>query len=142
MNDFRLYAPMVLRMGLSLVFLWFGFNQLFFPEMFLGYVPAVVTMPMQHFMEQHHPSLARSVEQTNQGLVFFNAVLELVFGLLLLLGLFTRIVAVVLLVHLLSIAFFLGYNDVMIRDLGLSIALLSVALYGHDSWCLETKLKK
>lgn len=142
MNNLQKYAPIILRLGLSLVFLWFGFNQVFNPEMFLGYMPNAVSMPMHQFMSQHHLLGVYSVEQASLRLISFNGIIELVFGTLLLLGIFTRVVAVVLLIHLLTIAASLGYNDVMIRDLGLSIALLSIIFYGTDDWCVEKKWRK
>lgn len=40
MRDPKQYAPIVLRIGISLVFLWFGIHQLISPETFLDYVPA------------------------------------------------------------------------------------------------------
>lgn len=131
------YAPAVLRIGLSLVFLWFGVNQLFSPEMFVGYVPQQVVMPMHQFMQSNHLMLVYSVEQASLRLISLNGILEIVLGILLLLGLFTRISATVLFLHLLSIAVGLGYNDVMIRDLGLSIALVAVFLNGPDQWTLD-----
>ena len=39
LKKYQKYAPLVLRIGLSLVFLWFGISQLVNPESFLGYVP-------------------------------------------------------------------------------------------------------
>ena len=138
-NRCQIFAPVLLRIGLSLVFLWFGFNQFFNPEMFLGYVPQQVAMLMYPFMQSHHLLLVYSAEQASLRLIMFNGIFEVILGMLLLLGLFTRITAGLLALHLLSIAVSLGYNDVMIRDGGLMIALVSIVLHGPDQWCLGKK---
>jgi len=38
-KSLRLYAPSVVRYGMSLVILWFGINQIIHPVEFLAYVP-------------------------------------------------------------------------------------------------------
>ena len=42
--------------------------------------------------------------------------------------------------HVLGIAATIGFNDIGVRDFGLSIAALSIALHGSDRYCLENKL--
>jgi uncharacterized membrane protein YphA (DoxX/SURF4 family) len=68
--------------------------------------------------------------------------LELSFGALLLLGLYTKLAAFVLALHLYGIAFSLGFNDLGVRDFGLASATLAVFLHGADKWCLDTKFIK
>ncbi|HLD06443.1 MAG TPA: DoxX family membrane protein [Candidatus Nanoarchaeia archaeon] len=116
--ELREYAPIVTRIGLSAVFLWFGISQLADPGYFLGYVP---------------DALAAQGET----LLLANGIFETVFGSLLLLGLFTRIAALLLGLHLLGIAGGLGYNDIAVRDIGLTLAAFSVALFGADRWTLD-----
>ena len=76
--------------------------------------------------------------QYNLGRILFDAFL----GSLLLLGFFTRIVALVSSIHLLTISLGLGYNDIAVRDIGLSIAAFSVFLNGEDSLCLGRRLRR
>ena len=38
-DKYSIYAPALVRVSLSLVFLWFGVNQLIDAETFIGYVP-------------------------------------------------------------------------------------------------------
>ena len=64
---------------------------------------------------------------------------EVVFGLLLLAGFFTRFVACVLGVHFFLILLGLGYNDIAVRDFSLMLITFSVALGGADQWCLDKK---
>ena len=113
------YAPAVLRWGLSLVFLWFGLNEIFLPEDFLGYLPSYL------------PLL--------EGLIIAHGVTLTLLGLLLAAGIFTRYVAIILALMLLQIIPELGYNEIMVRDVGLFFATVSVALRGQDSFCLYPK---
>ena len=124
--NYKEYAPIVLRISLSLVFLWFGFTSIFNYEVLVGYLPEFVY------------SLGISL----QSIMLLNGIFEIVFGTLLIIGLFTRVVAFVLFLHILSIMFSLGYNDVAIRDFGLAFATLAVFLNGADKWSLDRKLKR
>jgi hypothetical protein len=56
-----------------------------------------------------------------------------------LLGIYTRISALFLGLHLFGIAFSLGINAVRIRDFGLAVATISVFLNGNDFMCLSHK---
>ncbi|HEY9703533.1 MAG TPA: DoxX family membrane protein, partial [Allocoleopsis sp.] len=74
--------------------------------------------------------------------VFLNACFELIFAVLLGLGIFTRISALLLGLHLLGITIHVGFNPTGARDFGLALATLVIAMFGSDSLCLETKCKK
>ncbi len=119
----RDHAPAVLRIGLSLVFLWFGISQLARPESFLGYVP-------------------QWLASYSGAMLVGNGLLDLLLGALLLLGIFTRIAALIGGLHLLSISLSLGYNDIAVRDMGLAMAAFSVFLSGEDSLCLGRRLRR
>ena len=119
------YAPIVLRISLGLVFLWFGFTGVFNHESLVGYLPEFVY------------SLGISL----QSILLLNGIFEIIFGTLLIMGLFTRVVAFIFFLHTLLIIFLLGYNDIAIRDFGLALASLSISLYGADKWCLDRKLR-
>lgn len=123
LENYTQYSPAVLRIGISFVFLWFGLNQLLAPDNWLGYIP----------------NFTLNFGFDPVFLIYFNGAFETVLGTLLVIGVFTRIVSFLLFTHLLGIAFSLGYNDVMIRDLGLSIATFSVFLHGPDKWCRNSK---
>jgi uncharacterized membrane protein YphA (DoxX/SURF4 family) len=118
------YSKIILRIGLSLVFLWFGFNQLIDGESWTVFVP----------------EMALNFGLSASNLVFLNGMAEVIFGLLLILGLFTRVSSFILALHLFGISFGLGYNAIMIRDLGLAIATFVVFLNGRDKWCLDNKI--
>ncbi|MAE13490.1 hypothetical protein CMO92_02910 [Candidatus Woesearchaeota archaeon] len=126
LKGYRIYAAPLLRIALSLVFLWFGLNQLLNGQAWLGWLPSwTVLLPI-----------------SGETLLLFNGGLETLFGLFLLLGIFTRVSSLVLGLHLLVIAASLGYSDVMVRDLGLTLATLAVFLQGQDLFCLESRWEK
>lgn len=114
------YASIVVRLSISLLFLWFGINQLSLPEDFLGYLPGFL-------LQQENPGL----------FVFLNGIFETVLGFMLLIGWKARWIALILSVHLLSIAVTLGYNDIFIRDAALTLVTFSIFLRGEDGWCLK-----
>jgi uncharacterized membrane protein YphA (DoxX/SURF4 family) len=120
-------APTVLRIGMALVFLWFGSQQLLHTSMWIGLIPDWVT------------SLTGFTTAT---VVHFNGAFEIVFGLALLTGYFTRVTALLLALHMLSITFDIGYTAVGVRDFGLSIAAIAVFLNGSDYFTLDRKLEK
>ncbi len=116
------YAPVLLRISLALVFLWFGINQILFPQDFIGYLPDFVFQPQQGMMGMMN-AMVSYLPQQAYSLLLINGSIEIILGILLLLiGLFTRFASLILAFHLLIIAFSLGYNDVAIRDFGLALA--------------------
>ncbi len=76
-----------------------------------------------------------------QHLIFLNGSFEIVFGALLLIGLYTRLVSFFLGVHLIGIGIGLGYTDIAIRDIGLMFAAFSITLGGADIWTADYRRK-
>lgn len=126
LDKYKQYAPALVRVTISLVFLWFGLNQILDTSSWLQWLPA----------------WAYQLPLSPTAVLVLNGSFETVFGLLLLVGLFTRITALLLSLHLLGIAWTIGYNDVGIRDLGLALVTFSIFLSGSDRWSLDTKRKK
>ncbi len=124
--EFDKYSKPVLRIVMSLVFLYFGYQQVTAPGNWTGFIPGFF--------------LAFGVSA--EGLVMTNAFLELGLGTLMLLGLYTRIVSLILALHLFGIAFSIGFNPLGVRDFGLASATLVVFLNGADRFCLDFRLKK
>jgi uncharacterized membrane protein YphA (DoxX/SURF4 family) len=118
-------APVILRYGLSLVFIWFGINQLLNPSNFLGYLPNFI------FSSDYASTF-----------VIINGLFEIILSLFLIAGKFTRIVAFILSLHLIGIIFELGYGEVAIRDFGLLVATLSIMFYGPDSLSMDKRRRK
>jgi uncharacterized membrane protein YphA (DoxX/SURF4 family) len=124
LKNLEQYAPVVVRIGMALVFLWFALNQFFNPKIWVGYLP-------EFLASTSNPVL----------FIYLNAVFETILGIMLLLGIFTRLSALLLGLHLVIISISLGYSATAIRDWGLSIATLSIALHGHDNFCLMKNSK-
>ena len=112
----------VLRIGISLVFLWFGSQQFLHTEMWTSYIPQWV------------------VDKSPVGpltLVHINGAIEIIFGTALILGFFTRVSAFVLTLHMAHITTMVGYDSIGVRDFGLTIATFSIFLNGVDSLTLD-----
>ena len=120
MRNQQINAQILIRISIGLLFLWFGLNQIFDPNSFMGYLP----------------NFALSFASQT---ILINGIFETILGLLLLLGIFTRIVSLILSLHLLFITFSLGYNDIAVRDFILTLVTFSIFLQGHDKWCLMKK---
>ena len=126
-DKMRSFAPIIIRIGISFIFLWFGTQQIFNTEAWTSLIPGWIT----------------SVSGINASvLVHFNGAFEIVVGFCLLFGYFTRITAFLLAFHMLDIMFTVGYSSIGIRDFGLSMATISIFLYGADSWSLDKFLIK
>lgn len=121
------FAPIILRIGLSLVVLWFGTQQILNTGMWTSLIPTWLTS-------------MSGIDATVW--VHFNGAFEIVFGLCLLLGYFTRVTAFLLALHMLDITLTVGYTSVGVRDFGISMAMLAVFLHGMDAWSFDTLMKK
>ncbi len=134
------YGFLILRLGLSFLFLWFGITQLVSPESFYGYVPPWMYQHHLTMMGPFHVPFVHQMVSNPSPFVIMNGIFETILGICLLLGLFTRLAAFLLAVHLFFIALSLGYNDVAVRDLALFFATVSLVIMGPDRFSLERKL--
>jgi uncharacterized membrane protein YphA (DoxX/SURF4 family) len=123
--SFTLRGATILRLGLSLVFLWFGTQQFLHPEMWIGFIPE---------------SIIKISPVGPVTLVHINGALELVFGTALIFGLFTRISALILALHMAHITFLVGYDSIGVRDFGLVISAFAIFFNGADSLTLDNLL--
>lgn len=109
---------------MAAVILWFSLQQFMHPDMWTAYVP---------------DSATTITGFSAIALVYVNATFELIFGMFLVLGIYTRVSAVLLALHLLDIIWIVGYGEIGVRDFGLALALISVAMNGADMLCAEYK---
>lgn len=117
MNNIKKLSPSVLRIGIALVFIWFGWSQIHNANEWLGFVPQWVS---------DVSSLSVNT------IVYLNGIFEIVFGTALFFGFLTRFVAFFLALHILDITFIVGLNALGVRDFGLSIATVAVWMNGVD----------
>ena len=119
-------ANAVLRISMSLVFLYFGFSQVLNPDMWTGYVPEILTGSIL----------------TSNNIVMMNGIIELILGIYLITGIYTRVSSLILSVHLLFITLSIGMTPVGVRDFGLAVATLVIFLNGPDIFTLDSLFKK
>lgn len=122
----RELAPALLRVSLGLVFLYFSISQLNDPGAWSGFVPDFL-----------HVS---GISANN--IVIFNGFIEFVFGTFLIIGLYTRLSALIMSLHLFGIAFSIGFSPLGVRDFGLAFATLVVFLFGADRYSVDYKFGK
>lgn len=122
MNNLKNFSPIVLRVGIALVFLWFGWSQIHDAKQWVGFVPQWVS-------DISSLSLAT--------IVYLNGVFEILFGSALLLGFFTRFVAFFLALHMIDITYIIGLDAVGVREAGLAVAAVVVWMNGADAWSLD-----
>ena len=128
MNKFILFietsAGAVLRYGIGAVILWFSIQQFIHNSAYIGFIPNSIV----------------SITHINATiLVFFNGLFELIFSLLLILGWQTRIVALLLALHMFDIMWVVGYGDIGVRDFGIAVGILVVFMNGSDLFCIQQK---
>ncbi len=111
LDRFSPYSPLILRAGLAFVFIYFGWSGLMNTQMWVSLVPAWT-----------------GVFGSAYTLVKIHGVFELVLGLTLLFGFYTRLSAALLLLSLLQTLTILTWGPVLVRDIGLTLALLSIVL--------------
>lgn len=121
MPHLNYYAPVVLRLGLSAVFIWFGLSQLLNQSMWISLIP-------EWLISMTGISAAT--------FVILNGAFEVIAAILLAYGIFNRTIAFLLFLHLVTIIIDVGLSPIGIRDIGLAFASLAVAFYGADifSW--------
>ncbi len=138
------FGPIILRLGICVVFLWFGINQIVRPADYIGYLPSFL-------LENQNPSGMPMMMQVFSApsylnyLIIANGGFEVIFVILLLVGFWTRLAAFILGVHLFLITGHLGIegglNDTVLRDLGLSLATMAITFFGADKWCWDKRKK-
>jgi uncharacterized membrane protein YphA (DoxX/SURF4 family) len=112
----------VLRVGLSALFLWFGFSQFLDPSSWTSIVPAWATA-----LTGLEPSM----------IVLLNGGFEIAAGSLLALGLYMRFAAAILAIHLAVIIFDLGFTAIAVRDFAIMMSTFALALIGPDRYSLD-----
>ena len=120
----KLYAPSVLRISMAMIVLWFSIEQFMNTESWTAYIP---------------DSAVSATHLSAKTLVYFNATFELILGVMLAIGFQARIVAFFISLHLFHIMFVVGYNETGVRDFGLAMATLVVAMNGSDVLCMKKK---
>ena len=107
-----------LKIGLAAVFLWFGVDKFFHPNYWIdAWMPANVLLFVNNFG-------INEIQFT-----YLNGIFEVVVGLSLLTGVFSRMFAFLATLFLCTVILFIGFNEVIVRDVGLIGGLMAIALW-------------
>ncbi|MEM3127339.1 MAG: DoxX family protein [Candidatus Woesearchaeota archaeon] len=121
------YITLLLRIGLGVVLIYFGFLNITAPETYMSFVPEQLTRYVAAIF-----------------LMQINGVVEILFGLFLIGGLYRRIVAVLVGLHILGIAFLMWSvaPDISARDFGLALAAFALSMMNEDKHSLDKKWRE
>lgn len=112
------YSQLVLRIGLAVVFFWFGGDKFFHPDYWLSaWIPSWTL------------ALAAKLGIGANQFVYLNGVFEVLIGLSLLSGVFMRFFAALGMAFLIGIFIFIGVSEITVRDAGLLGGLLALFLW-------------
>jgi len=118
------YGKLILRIGLGIVFLYFGISQLIAPQRWIDLIPEVKFIYLNDIFKQK--------------IVLINGVFDCLIGICFILGLLIKIVSLLATLHLISIFLFsLGFTPSGFRDLGLALASLSLFFLGEGRFKLK-----
>lgn len=112
------YSYLALRLGLAAVFLWFGIDKMFHPAYWLNaWVPQGVQLLIAKF------------NLTGIQFIYLNGIFEILIGLSLVTGVFTKLFSALAIIFLLSILVFVSISEVTVRDFGLLGGFIAVLLW-------------
>lgn len=126
LERFSKYAPSLVRVSIAGVFLWFGINQLLEPNNWTGFLPL----------------WADNLPLSLETLIYLHGSFETILGAVLLVGYKPRIIAALLALSLTMTTIHLNYGPVMVRDIALIGATLSIVLHGDDPLTLPRLMRK
>ena len=122
------WGLLLLRFGLAIVFLWFGFSQLLDGLKWVSIVPEWATDLLNI-----PPAM----------IVLANGLFEVVLSTLLAMGFWVRIVSFVLALHLIPITVDMGNTATGVRDFGLVVSAIALSLLyskKNTSIAIENKI--
>lgn len=117
-------STLVLRIGIASVYLWFGIQQFLHVDEWTGYLPEWTN---------------KITFLTQSQFIYVNATMEIILVTFLLIGFFTRISAFILAIHLAIITYEMGFTAVGVRDFGLTMATLAIALAPVSTHSIDAK---
>src|SRR3989344_6043712 len=107
-------SHLILRLSLAIVFLWFGVDKFFHPVYWIN-----------SWLPQFLINLGAYFRISTSAMVYGVGVVELLIGISLVSNIFVDFFALVAAVLLTTVSLFYGFNEVLVRDVGLIGALLA-----------------
>lgn len=120
--SFKRAAPIVVRLGIAAVVMWFGASEILHPSQWVSFIPTWA-------------STLTGISALT--LVTVNAIAEIVLSFMLAFGIWTRLAGGLLFLHMVLIIIDVGLSAIGVRDVGLAFALLSIFLQGSDDATLS-----
>lgn len=112
------YSNLVLRLSLAIVFFWFGIDKFFHPAYWVNaWVPQSVSL------------FAASFNIRPTDIIYISGVFEVLVGTSLVTNIFIAFFSSAALLYMGSIMFFNGFSEVLVRDIGLMGAFLSLIFW-------------
>lgn len=116
-------SHLILRLSLAFVFLWFGIDKFFHP----GYW-------FDAWMPQFVINLGLSLNISPNNLIYGIGAVELLIGISFVSNMFVDFFAMIAVIFLIGISLFYGFNEVLVRDVGIIGALLALMLWPHPRY--------
>jgi uncharacterized membrane protein YphA (DoxX/SURF4 family) len=111
-------AHLILRGGLAIMFLWFGIDKFIHPQYWIdAWLPASIVV------------LVGKIGFTSVNFMYLIGIMEVFVAVSLISTLFMRFFAVAAVVFLLMTIVFHGFNEILIRDIGLIGGLLALVVW-------------
>ena len=108
----------ILRLSLAIVFLWFGIDKFFHPTYWItAWMPQVLL------------SFGATLHISANALVYSVGIIELLVGISLASNMFVNFFALIAAVFLVVVSLFFGFNEILVRDIGLIGALLALVFW-------------
>lgn len=112
------YSNLVLRLGLAIVFFWFGIDKFLHPDYWVNaWVPQSVSL------------LAANFKISSMDIIYMSGVWEILIGTSLATNIFITFFSFSGLVFLGGIVLFSGFSEVLVRDIGLMGVFLSLIFW-------------
>lgn len=115
------YSNVILRISLAIVFFWFGIDKFFHPDYWVNaWVPQSVFLFAANFK-------IRPID-----IIYISGVFEVLVGTSLVTNIFIAFFSSLAVLFLGSIMLFNGFSEILVRDIGLIGALLSLIFWPKD----------
>ena len=124
MNLPKSLSTLILRLGIGIVFLFFGVDKFIHPEVWINWVS---------------PRLLYYFPFPQEVFIYLDGGLESVIGVMLILGFYTRIFALIASLLIVGILATVGVTDVTVRDIAILAGALSLVLTGSDKLSVDNK---
>lgn len=116
-------SHLILRLSLAIVFLWFGIDKFFHP----GYW-------FDTWIPQFIINLCTILNISANSLIYSIGVIELLIGISFVSNMFVDFFALIAVVFLIGVSLFYGFNEVLVRDIGIMGGLLALMFWPHPRY--------